>query len=168
MCNWMQSFPSSCLFQALDCLEVSLQGTVTKRMTFVFCRHVTDVVSCFPHFWEKCLAPKQLKEMGLFWNIVSLRVQFIKVGKAGGRDLEAAGHVASAASEQIERERKAVPNFLSVSHLSSTSPYLQSSHLDSHDLESSSQTHPEVCFNGHSKCHQIYNQDKLPHKSLQI
>lgn len=135
---------------------------------FVSCRHVTDVVSCFPHFWEKCLAPKQLKEMGLFWDIVSLRVQFIKVGKAGGRDLEAAGHVASADSEQREREEGCAQLSFCFPSVKHAIPYLQSSHLDSHDLESSPQTHPKVCFNGHSKCHQIYNQDKLPHKSLQI
>lgn len=57
-------------------------------------------------------SPKQLKEMDLFWDKVSLKVQFIKVGKAGGQDLEAAGHVASADSEQRERGRLCPPLFL--------------------------------------------------------
>lgn len=69
-------------------------------------------------------SPKQLKEMDLFWDKVSLKVQFIKVGKAGGQDLEAAGHVASADSEQ--RERKAVPTSLSLSHLSSMPAHIYS------------------------------------------
>lgn len=75
---------------------------------FVFGRQVTNVVSCFPHFWDKCLVLKQLKENGFVLGH-SLRVQFIKVEKAGRWELEAAGHVASADSEQREERGRLCP-----------------------------------------------------------